>query len=35
MVIFPAYLTHWVYPNELAGERVSVAFNARFAPRPR
>jgi uncharacterized protein (TIGR02466 family) len=35
MVVFPSYLTHWVYPNDAPEERVSVAFNARFAPRPR
>jgi uncharacterized protein (TIGR02466 family) len=34
MLIFPAWLRHWVYPNEAAAERVSVAFNLRFAPRP-
>ncbi|HYZ33626.1 MAG TPA: TIGR02466 family protein [Crenalkalicoccus sp.] len=33
IIVFPAYLKHWVYPNEQAEERVSVAFNARFAPR--
>jgi uncharacterized protein (TIGR02466 family) len=30
LVIFPSYLLHWVYPNEEAQERVSIAFNARF-----
>lgn len=34
MVLFPSYLRHWVYPNDRQGERVSVAFNARFARRP-
>lgn len=33
LVLFPAYLRHWVYPNDQPGERVSVAFNARFLPR--
>jgi uncharacterized protein (TIGR02466 family) len=31
LLIFPAYLRHWVYPNESSEERVTVAFNARFA----
>jgi uncharacterized protein (TIGR02466 family) len=31
LIIFPAYLRHWVYPNESDEERVTVAFNARFA----
>lgn len=34
ILIFPSYLRHWVYPNEDDTERVSVAFNARFIPRP-
>ncbi len=33
LVIFPAYLTHWVYPNNSGKERLSVAFNAGFLPR--
>lgn len=32
LVLFPSYLRHWVYPNEQPAERVSIAFNARFAP---
>ena len=32
LVLFPAYLRHWVYPNDQPAERVSIAFNARFAP---
>ena len=28
LLIFPATLTHWVYPNASADERVTVAFNA-------
>lgn len=28
IVLFPSYLVHWVYPNEVGGERVSIAFNA-------
>jgi uncharacterized protein (TIGR02466 family) len=34
LVIFPAFLRHWVTPNETAAPRISVAFNARFVPRP-
>jgi uncharacterized protein (TIGR02466 family) len=30
LVVFPSYLLHWVYPNEEAGERISIAFNVRF-----
>lgn len=30
LILFPSYLVHWVYPNEAADERVSVAFNATF-----
>lgn len=31
LLIFPSFLRHWVYPNESLEERVTVAFNARFA----
>jgi len=30
MILFPSYLVHWVYPNEAAEERVTVAFNGTF-----
>jgi uncharacterized protein (TIGR02466 family) len=30
MLIFPAYLRHWVYPNNEDEDRISVAFNARL-----
>lgn len=30
MILFPSYLVHWVYPNEAAEERVTIAFNATF-----
>lgn len=30
LVIFPSYLTHWVYPNNSQEERISIAFNATF-----
>lgn len=33
MLIFPSYLTHWVYPNQDDAERVSIAFNARITER--
>jgi uncharacterized protein (TIGR02466 family) len=31
LLIFPSYLRHWVYPNESEHDRVTIAFNARFA----
>jgi uncharacterized protein (TIGR02466 family) len=31
IVVFPSFLRHWVYPNESDQERISIAFNARFA----
>jgi uncharacterized protein (TIGR02466 family) len=34
LIIFPSYLRHWVYPNEEPADRISIAFNARFLPRP-
>jgi len=30
ILLFPSWLTHWVYPHDDAGDRVSIAFNARF-----
>lgn len=30
LLLFPSYLTHWVFPNEADEERVTVAFNATF-----
>jgi len=30
IVLFPSYLVHWVYPNDTADERVTIAFNATF-----
>ena len=30
IVLFPSYLIHWVYPNETAHDRVTVAFNGTF-----
>lgn len=32
LIVFPSYLVHWVYPNDLDVERVSIAFNATFKP---
>lgn len=32
LLIFPATLSHWVYPHEEDSERVSIAFNLRFGP---
>lgn len=31
LLIFPSYLRHWVYPNDSEYDRVTIAFNARFA----
>lgn len=31
ILLWPAYLKHWVHPNNAAGERVTVSFNAWFA----
>jgi uncharacterized protein (TIGR02466 family) len=33
LLLFPSYLKHWVAPNRSQQERVSIAFNARFAQR--
>lgn len=30
--LWPGFVRHWVYPNQSPEERVSVAFNAAFAP---
>ena len=30
LILFPSYLVHWVYPNEIDEERVTIAFNATF-----
>lgn len=32
ILIFPSYLRHWVYPNEEEEDRISFAFNFKFAP---
>lgn len=33
LLIFPAYLRHWVYPNQEDENRVSIAFNAKLVRR--
>jgi len=33
IVIFPSYLRHWVYPNEEPVDRITFAFNFKFAPK--
>lgn len=35
LLIFPSYLVHWVYPNESPEERMSIAFNITYKPRPK
>lgn len=35
LLLFPSYLRHWVYPNDEDEDRISIAFNARFLPRPK
>lgn len=32
LILFPSYLTHWVYPNDTDQERISIAFNGTFLP---
>jgi len=31
IVVFPSYLTHWVYPHFSETDRISVAFNMRLS----
>jgi DTW domain-containing protein YfiP len=31
LLMYPSYLRLWVYPNESEEDRVTVAFNTRFA----
>ena len=33
ILIFPSYLRHWVYPNEEDEDRISMAFNFKYAPK--
>lgn len=30
LLIFPAYLRHWVYPNDSDASRITIAFNFRY-----
>lgn len=30
ILLFPSYLTHWVFPNESDEERMTIAFNASY-----
>lgn len=30
MLLFPSYLTHWVFPNAADAERITIAFNATY-----
>ena len=32
ILVFPSYLRHWVYPNEEEEDRITMAFNFRYAP---
>ncbi len=31
LLLFPSFVTHWVYPTPPGPDRISIAFNARFA----
>lgn len=31
MLLFPSYLMHWVFPNAVDAERITIAFNATYA----
>ncbi len=32
ILLFPSYLTHWVFPNDAAEERITIAFNGAYLP---
>jgi uncharacterized protein (TIGR02466 family) len=34
LLMFPSNLLHWVHPNLAGEDRVTVAFNAKFTPKP-
>ena len=34
ILVFPSYLRHWVYPNDEEFDRISMAFNFKYAPMP-
>jgi len=31
LIIFPSWLTHWVYPTKEEGDRISIAFNLKYS----
>ena len=33
VLLFPSYLTHWVFPNEADADRITIAFNGAYVPR--
>ena len=33
MLLFPSYLTHWVYPNDTEEDRLTIAFNGTYLPK--
>jgi len=33
VLIFPAYLVHWVHPNDSDEDRITIAFNGHFRRR--
>lgn len=33
LLLFPSYLMHWVYPNEVDEERITIAFNGSYYPK--
>lgn len=35
VLLFPATILHWVHPNQSERERVTIAFNGRFQPKPK
>lgn len=32
ILLFPSYLTHWVFPNEAQADRITIAFNGLYLP---
>lgn len=33
LLLFPSYMTHWVYPNEADEDRITIAFNGTYLPK--
>ena len=33
LLLFPSYLTHWVYPNDADEDRITIAFNGTYLPK--